>query len=192
MNRHYISLVVFVDGEGREPHESCRLVEKLLMKNKAVIRADSRGVHAVVLDPVGEEIHKGMARAFFASAWADAVEEAGGSLRGEIMDQIPDKWDKAAWDAADRLYTEMSSQNWSRKKHAHVVAEGAYPQYDNLSDFYHENTGGLDPLQWGHYAAMESMGHGVGLWEYGLTDRVKVPRIEFGAYSLDKRYKPEQ
>lgn len=36
------------------------------------------------------------ARAFFASAWADAVEENGATLRGEIMDQLPDAIDSAA------------------------------------------------------------------------------------------------
>jgi len=43
----------------------------------------------------------------------------------------------------------------------------------------------------GHYAAMQAMGCGVGLYDafgpdvYGL---IKVPDIEFGAYSLERDY----
>lgn len=43
----------------------------------------------------------------------------------------------------------------------------------------------------GHYAAMQAMGHGVGLADaFGdtVSDQVKVPYIEFGHLSLSKDY----
>ena len=50
-------------------------------------------------------------RAFFASAWADAVEESGATLRGEIMEQMPDDIDPAATHAAQTLLFDMLRAN---------------------------------------------------------------------------------
>lgn len=43
----------------------------------------------------------------------------------------------------------------------------------------------------GHYAAMQAMGHGVGLLDafgYEAHDWVRVPYVEFGSYSLERDY----
>lgn len=119
-------------------------------------------------------IHHGMARAFFASAYADQADEAGQPMQGEIMDQLPDTIDPAAIHAADTLYRKI---------------EEIFKL--PIALFYEKDDGGLTPEDWGHYAAMGAMGHGVGLWDYVANfDHQRFPRMEFGAFSLEKEYYP--
>ena len=80
------------------------------------------------------------AKAFFASAWADAADESEDSPIGagtEIFDVMP----------------------------------------DTIESF-------------GHYAAMQAMGHGVGLNDaFGdCAEFIAVPYVEFGSHSLEKDY----
>ena len=124
-----------------------------------------------------KEIKKGMALAFFACAYADQAEECGQPLRGEIMDQLPATIDTAAIHAADTLYFQFEQNLGLRLTDAYVFIHGI------------ENMPGKEPQTFGHYAAMQSMGHGVGLWEYCPSQlHDKVPYIEFGSYSLERDY----
>jgi hypothetical protein len=47
-------------------------------------------------------------------------------------------------------------------------------------------TNELTAQEWGHYAAMQAMGHGVGLSDYDID--LKVPYVEFGFHSLSRDY----
>ena len=117
------------------------------------------------------------ARAFFASAWADQMEENGVTLRGEIMSQMPDEIDPAANHAARTLLHDMLRANGSQDAGdllARCPDEGDRPHT-------------LETL--GHYSAMQAMGHGVGLGDaFGDDDCLIVPYIEFGSHSLEKDY----
>ena len=117
------------------------------------------------------------ARAFFASAWADMAEENGHALRGEIMDQVPGTIDPAAFHAAITLLMKMLRDNGcadTGEMLAHCPDDGDRP---------HD----LESL--GHYAAMQAMGHGVGLGDaFGNHDCLTVPYIEFGSHSLGGDY----
>ena len=118
--------------------------------------------------------------AFFASAWADQQEENGRSLRGEIMDQIPDIVDPAAIHAAVTLAMDMERINSKSvaKMMEDVESVGDGDRPETMEYF-------------GHYAAMQAMGHGVGLHDAFGRDvykLIKVPYIEFGAYSLERDY----
>ena len=118
--------------------------------------------------------------AFFASAWADQQEENGHSLRGEIMDQIPDIVDPAAIHAAVTLAMDMERINSKSvaKMMEDVESVGDGDRPETMEYF-------------GHYAAMQAMGHGVGLHDAFGRDvykLIKVPYIEFGAYSLERDY----
>src|SRR5690625_2299505 len=116
------------------------------------------------------EIYEGAARAFFASAYVDQAEEAGEPLSaGDVVDQLPEETDPEALKAAERLIMGLLEGN--------MMWVGA---------LYLRHKGGLDTRTWGHYAAMEAMGHGVGLWEY--VEGVKVPEIEFTGLHLDRNY----
>ncbi len=116
-------------------------------------------------------------RAFFATAWADAVEENGEALRGEIMGQMPVEIDPAASHAARTLLFDMLRANQA------ADAAALLAMCPDKGDRPHS----LEML--GHYAAMQAMGHGVGLGDaFGDHDCVRVPYVEFGSHSLEKDY----
>lgn len=112
-------------------------------------------------------IVEAMARAFFACAYSDQAEETGNPIQGKIMDQLPADIDPAAISAANTLKMNL--------EHVHRVG---------LEDM----TADLTDSDFGHYAAMQAMGHGVGLWEFDGFDSFEVPYVEFGSYSLEKDY----
>lgn len=127
-----------------------------------------------------ERIVQHMALAFFASAYADQADECGEPLRGEIMNQLPEVIDPAATHAARTLCHGI--------EHAHGVTIDAL--FNGLAPIW---AGDRDhsPEMFGHYCAMQSMGHGVGLYDAGgdsVHDCVKIPYVEFGSLSLEKDY----
>ena len=138
---------------------------------------------------MNEYILNGMAKAFFASAYADQAEENDQALQGEIMDQLPEEIDTAAIHAARTLYADFIKKFNDFHGDGDLMMNGAYI-------FLH----GVDPMPgesdhdkyeaFGHYAAMQSMGHGVGLWDHGCIHQIydHVPYVEFGSYSLQIDY----
>lgn len=120
------------------------------------------------------------ARAFFASAWADMMEENDEALQGEIMAQMPTEIDSAALHAARTLRLDMERVNGK-------------PVSDMLGMIERDGDGDRDNTVefFGHYAAMQAMGHGVGLGDafgYDIHESIKVPYLEFGSHSLQKDY----
>jgi len=130
-----------------------------------------------------DEFEKHAARAFFASAWADAADESDDSPIGpgtEIMDVMPSDIDPAALHAARTLRMDIERINGAlidTMMGAIVcIADGDRPA--TLEYF-------------GHYAAMQAMGHGVGLLDaFGreVYDSIKVPYVDFGQHSLERDY----
>ena len=136
---------------------------------------------------MNQNILKGMALAFFASAYADQADEAGKPLRGEIMDQLPDEIDHAAIHAAKTLYIQFE-RAFNEFHGEWESLDGDYIRTYGIEKMWGNSQKENEQL-FGHYAAMQAMGHGVGLWEYcahQISDH--VPYIEFGAYSLEKDY----
>jgi hypothetical protein len=129
-----------------------------------------------------QTIIKAMALAFFASAYADRAEETGNSLRGEIMDQLPETIDPAAMHAANTLYMDLERINKRPVEYLfRLLCDVCKGQGDR------EHTEDI----FGHYAAMQAMGHGVGLDDaFGRNARqyVQVPYVEFGSHSLENDY----
>lgn len=129
------------------------------------------------------EFEKHAALAFFASAWADAAEESenGPNLSGcEIMDEIPAEIDPAAIHAARTLRMDMERVNGASiddlMARIEPMADGDRPA--TLEYF-------------GHYSAMQAMGHGVGLYDaFGseVYETIRVPYVEFGMASLERDY----
>lgn len=121
--------------------------------------------------------------AFFASAWADQCEASdnGEILSGqEIMQIMPDDIDPAAIEAAQSLLDKMQLQNT-------LAIE------DMLAYIEDNDDGDREPTIefFGHYAAMQAMGTGVGLRDaFGkdVSEAIKVPYMDFGQYSLEKDY----
>lgn len=134
---------------------------------------------------MSDAIKEAMARAFFASAWADQAEECGESLRGEIMDQIPATIDPAALRAAETLARDMIRANGGRSLAELFELAASFGEGDR--DATEEN--------FGHYAAMQAMGHGVGIGDaFGSKayDALRVPYCEFGSHSLARDYFEEK
>ena len=124
------------------------------------------------------ELHA--ARAFFASAWADQVEENGAAIRGEIMDQMPDDIDPAATHAARTLRMDIERVN-GRTINQLIDLIKIHGKGDRPNTIEH----------FGHYAAMQAMGHGVGLCDaFGsyIHTTIKIPRMEFGSCYLERDY----
>lgn len=126
------------------------------------------------------EFQQHAARAFFASAWAEAEEDAGQAQPGEIMSRIPAVIDTAAWSAARTLLMDMELRNKkTMTEMIQIVQSQGNGDRPNTVEFF------------GHYAAMQAMGHGVGLADaFGeaVREQVQVPYVEFGMHSLSKDY----
>lgn len=129
-----------------------------------------------------QEFEMHAARAFFASAWADQCDETGpGVVSGvEIMEVMPSEIDPAATHAAYTLRMDME------RKNGKTVAD--------MLAYIQETADGDRPATmefFGHYAAMQAMGHGVGLHDaFGreVYEAVRVPYIEFSSMSLERDY----
>lgn len=152
------------------------------------------------METIHEQIKHGMALAFFASAYADQADECCQPLRGEIIEQLPADIDPAALHAADTLAHGIMANNMAGISASHI-SRGIVPEYMTLENLHrmavwlrdaNEDKGDreLAPEIFGHYCAMQAMGHGVGLESFGsaVADNIAVPFVEFGSYSLQKDY----
>lgn len=112
-------------------------------------------------------IAEGAARAGFVQAWANYMEEQGESLHGELMDQAP-ATPAAARTWARKLLKTMERMNHMRVKDLYMKAAG------------HTRTGeGATPNKFGHYMAMEALGHGVSWADDHGDHGLLVPSAEF-------------
>lgn len=129
-----------------------------------------------------DEIIHHMSLAFFACAWADYSEQVGPHYPAgcEIMDEMPGDTDPSALRAAKDLADEMEKMNRTTLAELLKRAQRA-PGGDRPCDAEH----------FGHYAAMQAMGHGVGLESVCDEEEanIQLPYMEFTMYDLDpERY----
>lgn len=130
-----------------------------------------------------EEFEHHAARAFFACAWADMVEENDSvpwPPGGEIMEYMPDDIDPAALHAAKTLRMDIERVNGKSV-------------FDLMATIERDGDGDRENSveMFGHYAAMQAMGHGVGLYDAFGADvhgAIRVPYVEFSSCSLEKDY----
>lgn len=123
-------------------------------------------------------------RAFFASAWADAAADANSEAASgvEIMNAMPDDIDPSAVHAAETLLMDLERKNGK--------------DLDTLMGMIERDGDGDRPNtveMFGHYCAMQAMGHGVGLYDAFGQDMhaaIQVPYVEFGSHSLERDYFP--
>lgn len=129
-----------------------------------------------------QEFEQHAARAFFASAWADACDEEGPGVPSgaEILDIMPDEIDPAAQHAARTLRFDIERANGQ--------------SIESLLAYVKQHANGDRPASvemFGHYCAMQAMGHGVGLSDaFGseVYESVRVPYVEFSQHSLQRDY----
>jgi hypothetical protein len=126
-----------------------------------------------------QTILNGMAKAFFACAWAEQAEDTGNSsqLTGkEILDIMPAQMEPAAVRAANTLMMDMERANGK-----------------SIEAVFMSVRDKLEAGKFGHYAAMQAMGQGTGLVDYDISkEDVIVPYVEFGQHSLEKDYFVQQ
>lgn len=143
---------------------------------------------------IHQQIIQGMAKAFFACAWAEQCDEAGqeGMLSGcDIMDLMPREIDPAAIDAAETLAKDFVSVQPMFVEYLPaqgIMLRTAYAKALQLDPSGADRK--LSPELFGHYIAMQAMGTGVGLESFGyaVRDFFNVPYVEFGSRSLSKDY----
>lgn len=122
-------------------------------------------------------IRDGIAKALFASAWADYQDEFETGEIGagtQIMNVMPEHIDPAAEAAAGIILAEFQDLNGGFS-----CAQLHEAVKSNLSS----------PEEFGHYIGMQAMGHGVGLFDYDID--YEVPRHEFGWLDLDADKYPD-
>lgn len=140
---------------------------------------------------IREEIREHAAKAFFASAWAELqeVDPNGMNLSGcEIMDVMPQELDPSAYEAADRLIAELE-ENEPVLETVETVCNWCWLQWYQ-SDIKTDRE--CTPEMFGHYLAMQAMGHGVGLESVTPEpDEINVPYVEYGFDKFTEVHVPE-
>lgn len=119
-----------------------------------------------------DEIVEHAALAFYGCAWADLVSEEGSeNLSGvDILDVVPMPIPKEAMDTARSLIEDVETNN-----KADITT-----LYKNVLALPAIETEELTPSLFGHYLAMEALGHGVGLWMY-REHSLEIPDVSFFA-----------
>ena len=117
-----------------------------------------------ILRETSDLVEYGIARAYFASAWADKQNEDpdGMNLSGvEIFDVLPDELPTEASEAASELAHALCQCNG-----VSTLAE-LYQRAIRLPKRFQADRK-FAPELFGHYLGMEGMGHGVGLDSFGI------------------------
>jgi len=122
-----------------------------------------------------DAIAAAMARAMFVSAWADEQEERGRRFppQTELMDVAP-RTPMAALHRAYNLIGRFESQNHMPMVsllYAAAKADGIDPYAGDLSSNYVRD--------FGHYLAMEAIGHGVSWFDDHAKFKLDVPHFEY-------------
>lgn len=128
---------------------------------------------------INDELLQGMAKALFADAFAEQGENLGVSFsQMDIMDLIPDEIDPSALFAAKLLYTLFNSRMESEGFILHTEVFAWYTWQWGFNDIEH----------FGHYVAMQALGHGVGLFDFDTPQNVikSVPHAD--SVQLSKLY----
>jgi hypothetical protein len=136
--------------------------------------APTASLKVMATDDYTETILDAMARAFFVSAWANWEDEYGDTnLAGvELMDVAPET-EKEAIDAAAKLYTEIEQIN--------NIDLGEFIPPGFTESNYDDSAARV----FGHYLAMEAMGHGVSWSDDHEAHGLNVPYLEFSFLDLD-------
>lgn len=126
---------------------------------------------AVNTSYVPDEFVESAARAFFVSAWANAAEEQGESFSGmQLMDVAPATPNEVIEHAA-RFIKSVEKLNGRS-------IDELYDEAANAPGKYYRDP---DPSEFGHYLAMEAMGHGVNWYDNHPVPRAGkfvVPAVE--------------
>jgi hypothetical protein len=148
----------------REPHHDAVIKHfGLHQKKESVEEAETESFQ--------DDIIEAMARALFVSAWADAEEQEGRSFGGgvDLMDVAP-KTSAEAKQHAKKLAKQFEQKNGMSLDELLAKAAEADKDADIDSDYASD---------FGHYLAMQAMGHGVSWFDDHEKFTLNVPKTEF-------------
>jgi len=113
-----------------------------------------------------EDFAEGAARAVYVQAWVDQQEEKGKRLRGELMDQAP--------------ATPLSAYVWAGELIGLLTALNKASIYMLGAEAAKaEGADDIDANLFGHYLAMQALGHGVSWFDDHAKFPLKVPGMEY-------------
>lgn len=120
-----------------------------------------------------KQIIDAAARAAYVSSWANWAEENGVRLSsgGDLMDQAPRTPASAkAW--AKKLIICMEKLNGKK-------IDAMYEHAAELAFEHHQNNRAVNADNFGHYTAMQALGHGVSWDDSHPSHGFKIPSAEF-------------
>ena len=116
-----------------------------------------------------------MARAFFVSAWADRMEERGYNFsQRELMDEAPPT-PRYALLAATKFAGHLEHANHLNLPA--IIYQAA--KADGVPDVYERGVHDDLAREFGHYVAMQALGHGVSWFDDHAKFDLKIPHFEF-------------
>lgn len=166
-------------------HVNPTLIEGIEQSYKLLCESDEANPEVVAPEEhfdYSSEIREAMAKAFFATAWADYEEQVKHEslAQTEIMDVLPDNIPESAYAAADNVIGTIEKSTGRKISDLYNEAKEA------PGDHYKEP----DEDSFGHYLAMQAMGHGVS-WSDDHPDLTfDVPRVEYSYYDLPEAEYP--
>lgn len=123
---------------------------------------------AILSGDYDRDIFEGMARAMYVSDWANRQEEKGISLRGELMDQAP------ATSPDARAAAKVLTQDFLKANKVKSLTD-LYAMALNAGASGRKSDAGT----FGHYLAMQAMGHGVSWFDDHPEFPLAVPSFEY-------------
>ena len=121
-----------------------------------------------------EEFAEGAARALWVSAWASEMEEKGETFPGEDVMDVAPPTPLSAWVAAGELIGRLEQANG-------VVVEVLAARAAEADGNGYDVTA-IDASEFGHYLAMEALGHGVSWFDNHESFKIKMPSMEYNFY----------
>jgi hypothetical protein len=116
-----------------------------------------------------EEFSEGAARAAFVSSWADRQEERGKTYPGRDLMDVAPSTPLSAYVWAGKLIGRLEAANnaniWMIGSRAAKADRVAWKRFDGV--------------EFGHYMAMEALGHGVSWFDDHKRFKVKIPHMEY-------------
>lgn len=129
-----------------------------------------------------DEFLEGAARAFFVCAYADFVEEeerkddghdyASASMGSDWMDAAPARTPPAAYADAGALWESLATLNKATAPCGVISLIDQAAKADGVEE--------IDVNDFGHYCAMQAMGHGVGWFDSHEKFPLEIPYMDGG------------
>jgi hypothetical protein len=141
-------------------------------QNFGLIQKYVKATLAEMADPDREPIINGMARALFVLEWSDREDEQGRHYPGQALEHVAPATPREAYNAAHNLagrFEQLNGYDIRALLWQAAVADGK-PHADP-GDKYAED--------FGHYLAMQALGHGVGWFDDHARFPLRFPRFTF-------------